>query len=427
MADDASLYNAVERFTQCLQAGGVEKDRTEEDRRACNPTYRKTAQALDRVNRRGLFAIAAAEAVLLTALFFTGQSFLVIAMALVLAAAVTWLMDRRGRILEEHWFCPNCQRDLPHVLKTIGLFRYMHHCPLCGQQLETEPLSRYACEPDVDLDPRTPGNRACLVSGMVILLCALAGLALSPGGVGLWLALGGTALTGLSLLLLRIHTPEEGTFYWAVRRRDNILVPAFFCWPLGLTLLGLAVWSARQGLHAGFWAATGLLLTVLGALALLDRRNRALFLLKNGTLLRVELWGRRREITPAQVSRVRSVPGWLAAVFANTVNRALTVVDDRAFLWLWAAFTLVPAALVCLRTPRPRRAAQTVILTALLMLTGYSTACAADLVLQNLAHTAAPVQTQGAAPLTVQRKDGVRFLVTDKRGSALASFDCCVI
>ena len=94
MADDASLYNAVERFTQCLQAGGVEKDRTEEDRRACNPTYRKTAQALDRVNRRGLFAIAAAEAVLLTALFFTGQSFLVIAMVLVLAAAVTWLMDR---------------------------------------------------------------------------------------------------------------------------------------------------------------------------------------------------------------------------------------------------------------------------------------------------------------------------------------------
>ena len=89
-------------------------------------------------------------------------------MALVLAAAVTWLMDRRGRILEEHWFCPNCQKDLPHVLKAIGLFRYMHHCPLCGQQLETEPLSRYACEPDVDLDPRTPGNRACLVSGMVI-------------------------------------------------------------------------------------------------------------------------------------------------------------------------------------------------------------------------------------------------------------------
>lgn len=27
MADDASLYNAVERFTQCLQAGGAEKDR----------------------------------------------------------------------------------------------------------------------------------------------------------------------------------------------------------------------------------------------------------------------------------------------------------------------------------------------------------------------------------------------------------------
>ena len=577
MADDASLYNAVERFTQCLQAGGAEKDRTEEDRRACNPTYRKTAQALDRVNRRGLFAIAAAEAVLLTALFFTGQSFLVIAMVLVLAAAVTWLMDRRGRILEEHWFCPNCQRDLPHVLKTIGLFRYMHHCPLCGQQLETEPLSRYACEPDVDLDPRTPGNRACLVSGMVILLCALAGLALSPGDWALRLALFGAALTGLGLLFLPVRPPQEVTFSAGVRRRDGALVPAFFCWPLGLALLGMGVWSARQGLSAGYWAAAGLLLTALGALALLNRRNRALFLLKNGTLLRVELWGRRQEITPAQVSRVRSVPGrrltlldekghiffivnsdmcyyermrswvqarhlpielasphrsfrtvlhwrnafvtrlhfrlnaarvslalalaalwagcilpfvllsagrlnfsgavfwmgvaplpllvclllfapltafqgaqeassawkamhamlsyplltlpavWLAAVFANTVNRALTVVDDRAFLWLWAAFTLVPAALVCLRTPRPRRAAQTVILTALLMLTGYSTACAADLVLQNLAHTAAPVQTQGAAPLTVQRKDGVRFLVTDKRGSALASFDCCVI
>ena len=38
-----------------------------------------------------------------------------------------------------------------------------------------------------------------------------------------------------------------------------------------------------------------------------------------------------------------------------------------------------------------------------------------------------PPAPQGAAPLTVQRKDGVRFLVTDKRGSALASFDCCVI
>ena len=117
----------------------------------------------------------------------------------------------------------------------------------------------------------------------------------------------------------------------------------------------------------------------------------------------------------------------LSAMAPAAMDRFLFAEDSRAFPWLWAAFTLAPAALVCLRTPRPRRAAQTVILTALLMLTGYSTACAADLVLQNPAHTAAPVQTQGAAPLTVQRKDGVRFLVTDKRGSALASFDCCVI
>lgn len=344
-----------------------------------------------------------------------------------------------------------------------------------------------------------------------------------------------------------------------------------------LTVLGMGVWSARQGLSAGYWAAAGLLLTALGALALLDRRNRALFFLSGGTLLRFDLWGRRQERTVQQIVSVRSCPGrslallgedgrvfftalsgmcqfqrvrnwaearqipiqlvappvagrsvqcwrnafrsrmhlhlnaarvslalalaalwtgcllppalfalgglqlgdavlWMGAaplplmvclvVFAPVtalgglqeatpawkamhallpypllalpavllsamapaaMDRFLFAEDSRAFPWLWAAFTLVPAALVCLRTPRPRRAAQTVILTALLMLTGYSTACAANLVLQNPAHTAAPVQTQGAAPLTVQRKDGVRFLVTDKRGSALASFDCCVI
>lgn len=577
MADDASLYNAVERFTQCLQAGGVEKDRTEEDRRACNPTYRKTAQALDRVNRRGLFAIAAAEAVLLAALVLSGQSILAMAMILALVGTVPWRANRTIHILAEHWVCPHCHAALPRMPHTTTALRYACCCPACGQKLETDPLSRYAHEPDVDQAARAPGNRACLVSGMVILLCALAGLALSPGGVGLWLALGGTALTGLSLLLLRIHTPEEGTFYWAVRRRDNILVPAFFCWPLGLTLLGLAVWSARQGLSAGYWAAAGLLLTALGALALLDRRNRALFFLSGGTLLRFDLWGRRQERTVQQIVSVRSCPGrslallgedgrvfftarsgmcqfqrvrnwaearqipiqlvappvagrsvqcwrnafrsrmhlhlnaarvslalalaalwagcllppalfalgglrlgdtvlwmgaaplplmvclvvfapvtalgglqeatpaWkamhallpypllalpavlLAAMAPAAMDRFLFAEDSRAFPWLWATFTLVPAALVCLRTPRPRRAAQTVILTALLMLTGYSTACAANLVLQNLAHTAAPVQTQGAAPLTVQRKDGVRFLVTDKRGSALASFDCCVI
>ena len=89
----------------------------------------------------------------------------------------------------------------------------------------------------------------------------------------------------------------------------------------------------------------------------------------------------------------------LAAMAPAAMDRFLFAEDSRAFPWLWAAFTLVPAALVCLRTPRPRRAAQTVILTVLLMLTCCPTACAADLVLQDLAHTAAPVQTQGAAPL----------------------------
>lgn len=577
MADSSSLCTAVALFAQYLEEGGPVEPRTREERCACNPTYRATAAALKKLDRRVLTVLAAVEAVLLAALVLSGQSILAMAMILALVGTAPWRANRTIHILTEHWVCPHCHAALPRMPHSTIALRYACRCPACGQKLETDPLSRYAHEPDVDQAARAPGNRACRFSGAGILLGALAGFALSPGDWALRLALFGAALTGLGLLFLPVRPPQEVTFSAGVRRRDGALVPAFFCWPLGLALLGMGVWSARQGLSAGYWAAAGLLLTALGARALLDRRNRALFFLSDGTLLRFDLWGRRQERTVQQIASVRSCPGrslallgedgrvfftarsgmcqfqrvrnwaearqipiqlvappvagrsvqcwrnafrsrmhlylnaarvslalalaalwagcllppalfalgelrlgdtvlwmgaaplplmvclvvfapvtalgglqeatpaWkamhallpypllalpavlLAAMAPAAMDRFLFAEDSRAFPWLWAAFTLVPAALVCLRTPRPRRAAQTVILTALLMLTGYSTACAADLVLQNLAHTAAPVQTQGAAPLTVQRKDGVRFLVTDKRGSALASFDCCVI
>ncbi len=298
MADSSSLCTAVALFAQCLEEGGPVEPHTREERCACNPTYRATAAALKKLDRQVLTVLAAAEAVLLAALVLSGQSILAMAMILALVGTVPWRANRTIHILAEHWVCPHCHAALPRMPHTTTALRYACCCPACGQKLETDPLSRYAHEPDVDQAARAPGNRACLVSGMVILLCALAGLALF-----------GAALTGLGLLFLPVRPPREVTFSAGVRRRDSALVPAFFCWPLGLALLGMGVWSARQGLSAGYWAAAGLLLTALGALALLDRRNRALFFLSGGTLLRFDLWGRRQERTVQQIVSVRSCPG----------------------------------------------------------------------------------------------------------------------
>ena len=51
-------------FAQCLEEGGPVEPRTREERCACNPTYRATAAALKKLDRRVLTVLAAAEAVL---------------------------------------------------------------------------------------------------------------------------------------------------------------------------------------------------------------------------------------------------------------------------------------------------------------------------------------------------------------------------
>ena len=200
MADSSSLCTAVALFAQCLEEGGPVEPRTREERCACNPTYRATAAALKKLDRRVLTVLAAAEAVLLAALVLSGQSILAMAMILALVGTVPWRANRTIHILTEHWVCPHCHAALPRMPHTTTALRYACCCPACGQKLETDPLSRYAHEPDVDQAARAPGNRACRFSGAGILLGALAGFALSPGDLALRLALFEAALTRLGLL-----------------------------------------------------------------------------------------------------------------------------------------------------------------------------------------------------------------------------------
>ena len=286
---------------------------------------------------------------LLAALVLSGQSILAMAMILALVGTVPWRANRTIHILTEHWVCPHCHAALPRMPHTTTALRYACCCPACGQKLETDPLSRYAHEPDVDQAARAPGNRACRFSGAGILLGALAGFALSPGDLALRLALFEAALTGLGLLFLPVRPPREVTFSAGVRRRDSALVSAFFCWPLGLALLGMGVWSARQGLSAGYWAAAGLLLTALGALALLDRRNRALFFLSGGTLLRFDLWGRRQERTVQQIVSVRSCPGRSLALLGEDGRVFFTALSGMCQFQRvrnWAEARQIPIQLV---------------------------------------------------------------------------------
>ena len=97
---------------------------------------------------------------LLAALVLSGQSILAMAMILALVGTVPWRANRTIHILTEHWVCPHCHAALPRMPHTTTALRYACCYPACGQKLETDPLSRYAHEPDVDQAARAPGNRA---------------------------------------------------------------------------------------------------------------------------------------------------------------------------------------------------------------------------------------------------------------------------
>lgn len=140
----------------------------------------------------------------------------------------------------------------------------------------------------------------------------LAGWAEATGlGVALALLLLVPVLV-LGLALLLCNGPELPEFpqpQLAVRESWIPLVLGLCLLPLGLAFMIPALGGLLDPVldlpFALFLALVGLLLVLTGAWALLARRNRTLYAFRDGSMLYISSWGRRREITPGQAASLR--------------------------------------------------------------------------------------------------------------------------
>lgn len=356
---DDDLYEAIETFLLYQQEDGDEFLSSEEVREACNATYRAAAKGLRRRGRLVLILTTAAEfLLLLSRTYLEAGLWVLIPFFLfpVLAWAVLGILKKRT--LDRLWVCPQCGKSLPISGNRFSPKpAYTTQCPHCGHPLEDPATLETEGEEEDPLEglplPQPASKWPSRVYGILALAYCLlalwgvlAGWAEATGlGVALALLLLVPVLV-LGLALLLCNGPELPEFpqpQLAVRESWIPLVLGLCLLPLGLAFMIPALGGPLDPVldlpFALFLALVGLLLVLTGAWALLARRNRTLYAFRDGSMLYISSWGRRREITPGQAASLRLGANGSLAFLDQEGKKLLSVegnMEGSLLLAVWA-------------------------------------------------------------------------------------------
>ena len=330
--DSDDLYEMIELFLLDLQHAGMQEG---------NETYCTARKKAARLGSNFL--------ILMSIIFTAGMIALIVSKNLwwwlflwvVPAISLVPLALIQKRAFQMYWVCPTCGQPLPLDKKSrFPKMEYVPLCPQCGQVLEKAPelppLYMENAEPKRQLEPDDhPPQKGkkwpCILTGSItvamavflLVIALFSGEPLETESVGMVAVLIGIlGGCGLALLLCRCQESEEmRQQIVVVREQKAVTGVGVIVWLIGMVVMFMTIAVAVAVPVDGttiFLSLVGILVIFSGVWMILAGHNRALFVLRDNSILYISSWGRKREFVPGQVDSVRL-----------TANRSIHLLNEE--------------------------------------------------------------------------------------------------